>query len=251
MLHSSKDEKLFQHIKSPFFGSLNLFFHDRYVIFHNCICCGLIFERFFSWVFSNFFFWSQFEYFLINSSSRSRWLLILVTISVIPSHMNQIIENIDCIISNLCIYEKQEEEKCFGEKSYSEARLEMKIVWRVITTLFFYWGVCTKSIQSMKIKYCNYCQVICHPTPFLEVVVCTSIWRQEDRRVPEKRRTDPTRATIAIEMSLSRVLLATTTFLRDRFQSILSVYWPQRKKRKKTDMLCNSLLLYSITPQHF
>ena len=71
------------------------------------------------------------------------------------------------------------------------------------------------------------------------------------RRVPEKRRRSPTRATIAIEMSLSRVLLATTTFLRDRFQSILSVYWPQRKKREKTDMLCNSLLLYSITPNTF
>ena len=157
--------------------------------------------------------------------------------------MNQIIENIDCIISNL--YTKNKKKKWFGEKSYSEARLEISWhpIWRVITTLFFYWGVCTKSIQSMKIKYCNYCQVICHPTPFLEVVVCTSIWRQEDRRVPEKRRTDPTRATIAIEMSLSRVLLATTTFLRDRFQSILSVYWPPRKAEKNRQ-LCNSVTLY-------
>ena len=92
---------------------------------------------------------------------------------------------------------------------------------------YFYWG-CTKSIQSMKIKYCNYCQVICHP--FLEV---HSIWRQEGF---QKNDADPTRATIAIEMSLSRVLLA-TTFLRDRFQSILSVYWPPRKAEKTDNFL--------------
>ena len=173
--------------------------------------------------------------------------------------MNQIIENIDCIISNLYTKNKKKKKMFWWKILFISKTRDIMTSnsWKLfeesslITTLFFYWGVCTKSIQSMKIKYCNYCQVICHPTPFLEVVVCTSIWRQEDRRVPEKRRTDPTRATIAIEMSLSRVLLATTTFLRDRFQSILSVYWPQRKKRKKTDMLCNSLLLYSITPQHF
>ena len=38
--------------------------------------------------------------------------------------MNQIIENIDCIISNL--YTKNKKKKnVFGEKSYSEARLEI------------------------------------------------------------------------------------------------------------------------------
>ena len=105
----------------------------------------------------------------------------------------------------------------------------------------------------MKIKYCNYCQVICHPTPFLEVVVCTKYQYMKTRRQKGSRKTTyrSHESNNCHRNVTIKGFACHHHFLEGQIPIDLIRLLTPEKKAEKTDMLCNSLLLYSITPNTF